>query len=91
MTLHLEGFHICHMLKYWIRRLYRYSLSAKKRDEKIWSKWFRPNEFAWLKQRAMSSGTNLAWKAQRVPPFVLLTVPHKKVARSRFVGSEHRS
>ena len=29
MTLHLEGVHICHILKYWLRRLYRYSLSAK--------------------------------------------------------------
>ena len=54
-------------------------------------KWPRPNESAWLKQTAMSSGTNLARKAQRGPPFVLLTVPQKKVARSRFVGSEHRS
>ena len=32
MTLHLEGVHICHILKYWLRRLYRYSLSAKKWD-----------------------------------------------------------
>ena len=30
MTLHLEGVHICHILKQWLRRLYRYSLSAKK-------------------------------------------------------------
>ena len=33
MTLHLEGVHICHILKYWLRKLYRYSLSAKKWDE----------------------------------------------------------
>ena len=30
MTLHLKGVHICHILQYWLRRLYRYSLSAKK-------------------------------------------------------------
>ena len=29
MTLHLEGIHICHILKQWLRRPYRYSLSAK--------------------------------------------------------------
>ena len=35
MTLHLEGIHICHILKQWLRRPYRYSLSAKKFDENI--------------------------------------------------------
>ena len=25
MTLHLEGVHICHILKYWLQRLYRVS------------------------------------------------------------------
>ena len=30
MTLHLDGVHICHILKYRLRKLYRYSLSAKK-------------------------------------------------------------
>ena len=30
MTLHLEGVHICYILKYLLRRLYRYSVSAKK-------------------------------------------------------------
>ena len=44
-----------------------------------------------LKQTAMSFGTNLTRKAERDPPFVLLTVPQLKVARSRSVGSEHRS
>ena len=29
MTLHLDGVHMCHILKYWLRKLYRYSLSAK--------------------------------------------------------------
>ena len=29
MTLHLEGIHIFHILKQWLRRPYRYSLSAK--------------------------------------------------------------
>ena len=86
MTLHLEGVHICHILKYWLRRLYCYSLSVKEWDKKNWSKWSRPNESAWLKQTAMSSGTNSTRKAQRGPSFVLLTVPQKKVASSRFVG-----
>ena len=29
MTLHLDGVHMSHILKYWLRKLYRYSLSAK--------------------------------------------------------------
>ena len=33
MTLHLDGVHICHILKYRLRRLYQYSLSAKNWDE----------------------------------------------------------
>ena len=37
MTLHLDGVHICHTLKYWLRRLHRYSLSAKN-EIKIWVK-----------------------------------------------------
>ena len=64
---------------------------SQKMGWKFWSKWSRLNKSAWLQQSAMSSGTNLAWKAQRGLPFVLLTVPQKKLARSRFVGSEHRS
>ena len=36
MTLHLEErVHICHILRHWLRRLYRYSLLAKKRDENL--------------------------------------------------------
>ena len=52
------------------------------------------NESAWLKQTAMSFGTNLTRKALRDLPFVrtfhlrsLLTVPQLEVARSRFVGA----
>ena len=35
MTLHLEGIHICHILKQWLRGSYRYSFSAKNWDENI--------------------------------------------------------
>ena len=35
MTLHLDGVHVCHILKYSLRRLYSYSLSDKKCDENI--------------------------------------------------------
>ena len=35
MTLHQEGIHIFHILKQWLRRPYRYSLSAKNLDESI--------------------------------------------------------
>ena len=33
MTLHLAGVHSCHILRYRLRKMYRYSLSAKKRDD----------------------------------------------------------
>ena len=35
MTMVLEGVHICHILKHWLRRLYGYSLSAKRWIENI--------------------------------------------------------
>ena len=69
-----------------------FSFSQKMRW-KFWSKWSRLNESAWLKQTAMSFGTNLTRRALRDLPFVrtfhlwsLLTVPQLEVARSRSVG-----
>ena len=62
-------YHICHILKQWLLRPYRYSLSAKKRDENIGQ-----NESAWSKQTPMLFGTNLTRRALREPPFVLVVV-----------------
>ena len=92
MTLHLEGVHICYILKYWLRRLIVIQFQPRN-EMKFWSKWSRLNESAWLKQTAMSFGTNLTRKALRDLPFVrtfhlwsFLTVPQLEVARSRSVG-----
>ena len=65
-------YHICHILKYRLQRLYRYSLSARKWDENFdHLKWSISKESAWLKQTAMSFRSNVTRKTPRALPFVL--------------------
>ena len=89
MTLHLEGIYICHIPKQWLRRPYRYSLSAKN-EMKILVKMVS-KESSRSKKTPMSFGTNLTLTAQRGPPFVLVVVPQYNVGRSRFVAGDHSS
>ena len=46
---------------------------------RFWSKWSILKESAWLKQGAMSFGTNLTRKAHRTLPFVLVAVSNRKL------------
>ena len=84
MTMHLEGIHICHILKQWFED--RIVIHFQPRNEmKILVKM----ESAWSKKTPMLFGTNFTRRAQWDPHFVLVVVPQYKVARLTFVAGDH--
>ena len=89
MTLHLEGVHICHILKQWLRRPHHYSLSSKKWDENIGQNGLSRRNLHGRSRQPCRFGTNLTQEAQRGPPFVIVAVTQYKVAWSRFVANNH--
>ena len=92
MTLHLDGVHICHILKYWFRILYRYSLSAKKWDENVGQNGLFEGIYV-VKADSHVFESNVTRKTQRAQPFVLSSLEgdHIRLVSSRFVASEHCS
>ena len=74
MTLHLEGVHICHILKQWLRRLYPYSLSAEN-EMKILVKMVYLEGICMVEADIHVGWTNLKRRAQWDPSFVLVVVP----------------